>query len=221
MLHLTTTDDQLLIDEGETYIRHLNVTKLPHPNAPFTRVVLGMDFGSLIKPNPFRDDFKFSTQDVDLKIEPDSKNQKLHIDTKAPKANIPENHSCSSVSDLGSVANVEKLGNKAKQLSCDDKEMGFKSKNHRGRRSEIESASIARNKEDLRSKSAKKIPESASVDTFQKVYPLGILRLGERSRFSRDFEDSSGSRNSLDSAKRERSTNHNGSPLKPSSFVPK
>ena len=227
---MTTFDEQLLLDEGETSIPAQ--FKFLHASpAPFKNRYTAMDFGSLIKPNPFQTDFKFPipvypTQGSNITGHPPLRNLQPQIETKAIGSNIPDNQTSSSTSEIPSLVSFEKISeNKPKKLSYNDREL-VKSLNKidyttqkRTERSTDNKRPEAGSAQPVKTqKEVKKPIESISADTFPMKRPTGILRLGERSRFSRDFEEGSGSRNTLDSGRKEGGRGFSTNPVKPSHF---
>lgn len=195
----TITDDQLFIDDDgitlNTQLQHSRCSSGVHSHALYT----GLDFGRLIKQNPFESDIKLY-KPANPPLIPlgvlcrEQKVFQISAEVK-PKGMSVDNSYLSSESDESSTSEPSK-----------EKELP-KIPLHRvpdatPKRAEVRRVSIdvegnRRQSFHMTGRERRGNDKFSNSDSFSsnasekntKTFPAGILKMGDKSRFSRDFDD--------------------------------
>jgi len=220
MLRRPTDDECMLIDEGESTISaqldrmRLSALRANSSNQ-FPKLYSCLDFDRLVKRNPFEDDLKLAyhrdISDVHAGGLMLSNNRAKPILEGSPRArDIIEQIDSSNTGDsLSSQASKVSDKEAANRKFVED----FPSKKPQESNSDNKSLKDfnipTKNVEKKKSAQKEKVVLVDAGEKQFKTYPQGILRTGEKSRFSRDFDETPGSRTSNDSLLRQQVNSSN------------
>jgi len=220
MLRKPTEDDHMLMDEGESTISaqldrmRLSALKANTGNQ-FPKLYSSLDFDRLVKRNPFENDLKLAhhrdVSDVQAaNIMLNNNKSKPLLEANSQARDIIEQIDSSNTGDsLSSQASKESDKDAAHRKfvegSASKKTQEFPTDNKTEKEMHLSLKSVDKK---ISSSKERVVLVDAGEKQF-KTYPQGILRTGEKSRFSRDFDETPGSRSSNDSLIRQQANSLN------------
>jgi len=222
MLRKPTEDDHMLMDEGDSTISaqldrmRLSALKANTGNQ-VPKLYSSLDFDRLVKRNPFENDLKLAhhrdVSDVQAtNIMLNNNKSKPMLEGSPQARDIIEQIDSSNTGDsLSSQASKESDKDAAHKKFVEDslskKTQEFPTDNKLNKEKSL-SLSLKHVDKKIASSKERVVLVDAGEKQF-KTYPQGILRTGEKSRFSRDFDETPGSRSSNDSLLRQQANSLN------------
>ncbi len=218
MLRRPTEEDQGLMDEGDSTIsaqldRMRLFAQKANLNNQSQKLYSCLDFDRLVKRNPFENDLKLAyhrdVSDVHASGMLLNKKKSNQLGEGTPRAReildqIDSSGTGDSYSSQASKDSDKEAANRKFVEESPSKRIPETSNDTKfSKEMNIPTKSVEKK---ISSSKEKVVLVDAGEKQFR-TYPLGILRTGEKSRFSRDFDETPGSRTSGDSLLRQQGTN--------------